>query len=316
MEDTMDLISVIIPVYNVSNYLDQCLESVVSQDYPNLEIILVDDGSTDDSGEKCDAWAEKDSRILVIHQENKGISGARNTALDICRGEYIIPLDSDDFWAPGIVKYVHGRMVSKNADLAIFKNRKFVDGESVKQIVIQPSADFSTYEKADAYRRMYAADQDFIALAHNKMYRRYLFDEIRYPLGKRYEDAFVSHLILERAETIIKLEEPLYYYRKRQGSIMTRAKQNDMLDLDLLEYRRDRNAFFTDRNDSELLKYCYADYFYWIIRFSKEFGKKGEKELSDSLYLEFKKSYSEIKGKVSFEIKRRLKYFLFYWFRR
>lgn len=314
-DDAMDLVSVIIPVYNVSRFLDQCLESVVTQDYPNMEIILVDDGSTDDSGEKCDTWAGRDFRIRVIHQANQGLSGARNSALDVCRGDYIIPLDSDDYWAPGIVGYVHEQMVKVDADLAIFKNRKFVDGEQADPIIIDNSADFSPFEKTNAYRRMYAPDQDFITLAHNKMYRRCLFDEIRYPLGKRYEDAFVSHLILARARRIIKSEEPLYYYRKRQDSIMGRAQQNDMCDLQLLEYRRDRNAFFASMNNPELLKCSYADYFFWLIRLSKAFGKRGQKGVSDSLYLEFKKSCSEVKGKVSFEGKRILKYRLFYWFR-
>ena len=97
---TNDLVSIIIPVYNVAPYLDRCIQSACTQTYKNIEIILIDDGSTDESGEKCDHWAEKDSRIVVVHQKNSGVSAARNTGLDIANGKYISFLDSDDEFIP------------------------------------------------------------------------------------------------------------------------------------------------------------------------------------------------------------------------
>lgn len=113
------LISVIVPVYNVERYLDQCMDSLVRQSYINLEIVVVDDGSTDSSGKKCDAWAERDSRIRVIHQANKGLAGARNAGLDVARGDYIGFVDSDDYTLPDMFSTMMRNMQESEADLSI-----------------------------------------------------------------------------------------------------------------------------------------------------------------------------------------------------
>ena len=128
------------------------------------------------------------------------------------------------------------------------------------------------------------------------------------------EDIYMSTFLLDKVNKVSLINEPLYYYRKRSDSIMGRAKQDNLCDLQLLDYRRERNAFFKQMNCAEFMKYSYADYFYWLIRLSKEYRKQGQKKVSDSLYLEFKKEYSEIKGRISFEGRRKIKYRLFYWF--
>lgn len=123
------LISVIVPVYNVERYLDQCMHSLVRQSYANLEIIVIDDGSTDSSGRKCDAWAERDSRIRVIHQANKGLADARNTGLDTARGDYIGFVDSDDYTLPDMFSTMMRNIWESEADLSIISyERENPDG--------------------------------------------------------------------------------------------------------------------------------------------------------------------------------------------
>ena len=176
----LPLISVIVPVYKVENYLDCCVQSIVNQTYSNLEIILIDDGSPDASGAMCDAWAEKDSRIRVIHQQNAGGGAARNAGLDAARGERIAFVDSDDYIAPDCYQYLH-TLLEEGADIA---ECDFVETERNDAVFGTDAGEISFYTPLEAMR-CHIRDTAFRQLIWNKLYRRETVGDIRFPVGTK-----------------------------------------------------------------------------------------------------------------------------------
>lgn len=210
------LISVIVPVYNVERYLDQCMDSLVRQSYINLEIVVVDDGSTDSSGKKCDAWAERDSRIRVIHQANKGLASARNAGLDVARGDYIGFVDSDDYTLPDMFSTMMRNMQESEADLSIISyERENPDGSTYSNALSGQKLVMSS-ENAFKYVNMHGY---FYVVAWDKLAKKELFDGLRYPLDAKYaEDSPVTYQLFDRAERIVYDSTPLYRYRMTEGS--------------------------------------------------------------------------------------------------
>ena len=219
-----ELITVIVPVYNVEKYLDKCVETIVNQTYKNIEIILVDDGSKDSSGEKCDIWQKKDKRIKVIHKQNGGLSSARNTGIDIANGEYITFIDSDDYIDSKMIENLYEDLKNFNADISIC-NRYYLfeDGSKClrykkRENVLEMDSKQAIYE-LNNYR-------NFDMSAWAKMYNRKLFNKIRFPVGKLSEDFFIMYLLFDKAKKIVYNSEPLYYYLQRKGSISKNKKIN------------------------------------------------------------------------------------------
>ena len=233
----MDLISVIVPVYKVEEYLDRCVESIVNQTYRNLEIILVDDGSPDNCPAMCDAWAAKDVRIKVIHKENGGLSDARNVGLKIASGEYIAFVDSDDWIHSQYVANLHsacveqGTLLSACDVMTVFEEQELCECDSNVK-----SNCFSTEEAM----RCLTEGQKIRAVAWNKLYHNNLIDCERFPVGRYHEDEFFTYRIVAKAEKVAYVPKPLYYYYQRDGSIMNSVsiKHLDALDaaLERLNY--------------------------------------------------------------------------------
>ena len=213
----MDLISVIVPVYKVENYLDKCVRSIVDQTYHNLEIILVDDGSPDRCGELCDAWAAKDSRIRVIHKENGGLSDARNAGLAVATGEYVSFIDSDDYIAPNFLARLYDAMVQTGAEVAECA-ADYVD-EDGNILRLRNAADMREMGKMEALRRLVMEDGVYQTV-WNKLYRRDVIDGIPFAVGKLNEDEFWTYLVFDRIEKLAIVPEPLYHYLQRGGSII------------------------------------------------------------------------------------------------
>lgn len=210
------LISVIIPVYNVEKYLDDCIRSVIGQTYDNIEIIVVDDGSTDNSGNMCDCYAEKDERIQVIHKANGGLSDARNAAIEICSGEYITFVDSDDVIAKEYIQLLLNALISTKSNISICRHVSFYDGGlNVKERQLNNAP--VTFDKKTALEKMLY--QVFDVSAPYKLYQRALFNEIRFPRGKLYEDLATTYKVFLKCDLISYIDVPLYYYRQRQNSI-------------------------------------------------------------------------------------------------
>lgn len=213
------MVSVIIPVFNVEKYLRQCLDSVISQTYTDLEIIIVDDGSTDSSGSICDEYAAADSRIQVIHRENGGLSAARNTALDVARGEWLVFVDSDDYLMPDMIERLYSACIAHDADMAACTHlRRYGDRIETPARRSAPAADIEIYngaEKMDAYIRGRRLSNAMWA----KLFSAELFSCVRFPVGRFYEDTFIMPGLVHSARRIVNMNSDGYVYRKRSGSI-------------------------------------------------------------------------------------------------
>ncbi|CAI9430269.1 hypothetical protein MSHRCOH1_08710 [Candidatus Ornithobacterium hominis] len=215
-----DLISVIIPVYNVEEYLVECINSVLAQTYTNLEIILVNDGSTDSSGEICREYAKKDNRIILIEKENGGLSDARNAGLDVCTGKYISFVDSDDIIHPGFISLLY-KYISYDTIVACDRfNIK--DSSEITYIDTENTKVFN-YTNEDILHDFYSFKITYPSVC-NKLFPYSVFKKLRFPKGLIYEDSYIfPYIYTNKYLNFIKLNLPLYYYRYNPNSI-TRKK--------------------------------------------------------------------------------------------
>lgn len=212
----MPQISVIVPVYKVEKYLHECVDSILGQTFRDFELILVDDGSPDNCGAICDEYAAKDSRVRVIHQENQGLSGARNSGIDAAQGEYITFVDSDDLVD---LRYLEILMTAMQdgATIAICRHQEFADGE-----VLPPwdgSVPRQTFCATDALVRLYNGSAQVPVNAYCKLLQRSLLGDTRFPVGRLHEDQAFTPYILYRAEQIVSCDAVLYHYRANPTSI-------------------------------------------------------------------------------------------------
>lgn len=208
------LISVIVPIYGVEAYLHQCVDSLLTQTHKNLEIILVDDGSPDGCGAICDEYAAKDSRVRVIHKKNGGLSDARNAGIDVAQGEYIGFVDSDDWVMPDMYEYLLQGILGYQTDIS------YCGYVNVRTAWI----DYRNEETDKVYTTETALNELFFDrlgnFAWNKLYKAELWQDVRFPVGKNFEDIRTTYKLFERASRIAILKEPKYYYRIREDSIM------------------------------------------------------------------------------------------------
>lgn len=211
------LISVIVPVYNVAAWLPRCVDSILAQSYENLEVLLVDDGSTDDSGEICEEYAQKDARVRVIHKENGGLSSARNAGLDVCSGQYIGFVDSDDWIEPEMYGQMLVLMEQKHAQL-VCAGRYDVDGGTGEKTLGLCPQRLERVSGEELAGRIFLWDH-CDSSACDKLCRRELFDGIRYPEGKTSEDIPVTYRLALKAQWAVLLDKPFYNYYHRSGSI-------------------------------------------------------------------------------------------------
>lgn len=211
-------VSVIIPVYKVEAWLDRCITSVQNQTYQQLEIILVDDGSPDRCGVICDAHARNDQRISVIHKQNGGLSDARNAGIEKATGQYLVFLDSDDWVHPSFIARLHALLHAAQADLAICH---YLQVSDERQAHLPEDAHYSIYElnSHEALRELAFDRYMPFVVAWGKLYKKELFDQVRFPVGKIHEDEYVAHQLIYKARKVVYTEEPLLYYWQRSDSI-------------------------------------------------------------------------------------------------
>ena len=242
------LISIIVPVYNVENYLPRCVDSILAQTYRNLEIILVDDGTRDASDKICDAYAARDSRIRVIHKENGGLSSARNAGIEIARGEYLGFVDSDDWIEPEMYELLLEKALQYDVKLVVGGRYDFSSRRNEKTVGLCP-------EKEEVVTGMELLGRVFTwqgcdSAAWDKLYHRSLFREIRYPVGKLHEDEAVIHEILGLTQKVAWVDEAHYLYRESSNSITT-AKFS-LKRLDETYAKEQRIAYFESRGMTAL----------------------------------------------------------------
>ena len=239
-------ISIIIPVYNVKKYIKKAILSAMNQSYANTEIILIDDGSTDGSGEICDEYKEKDTRIAVIHQENRGLSAARNAGIDCATGDYLFFLDSDDYIAEDCLERMQQCAKQYQADIVYARHMKFEDGQSVSIQNEKNDFSISVVEKEQIIERLMRVGpwcDENVVISCNKLYHHRLFQNIRFPVGKIHEDEYIAHALYYASSCIVFLDATTYFYRVRSGSIMTEKKFHLQQFLDSFEFGNERVEF-------------------------------------------------------------------------
>lgn len=222
------MISVIVPVYNVEKYLERCVKSIAAQTYKDLEILLIDDGSTDKSGEMCDDFQQTDSRIKAFHKQNGGLSDARNYGIEHSAGEFISFVDSDDYIDEKMLETLHRLITENDADLAVCSAMDVFEGKEVTQV--KEIKEFNL-NKVESYKYMLRGDG--IPSACNKLYKRQTVGNVKFPVGKLYEDGFFTPQILKKVEKTAVTSKPMYYYFRRADSITTKPFRKG--DLDVIE---------------------------------------------------------------------------------
>lgn len=235
------MISVIIPVYRVEDYLDQCVQSVTAQTYGDLEIILVDDGSPDRCGAMCDAWAKKDSRIRVIHQKNGGAAAARNTGIKIAQGKWVSFVDSDDFLLPNMYETLLQLTHRYHCDLAevgfsvVDRDGQLYQSDNRAQDIVCMNAEQAMRE--------HIQDTVFRQIVWNKLYTKE--NMVPFVEGKQIDDEFWTYQVIGNSNRLVYTQESLYRYRQHDESIM--HKQYEMWHLQVLEAKQKRLDYICQR---------------------------------------------------------------------
>lgn len=306
------MISIIVPVYNVQQYLERCVESLVNQTYKDLEIILVNDGSTDGSKELADQLESKYPVVKVIHKANGGLSSARNAGLDVFQGDYVMFVDSDDYLAENTCEVLYKYAQERDSQLIECGMIKIYDDGST---IVEPRK-LKVFTGSEAVRSLLRRDHVIKTVAWDSLYHRSIFDTIRFDIGRLHEDTWFKYKALYNSNRVTIIPESLYYYvQGRPGSIMTiPIREKNVRDLlDAYEYRW---QYFLERNESELADMAKAEYmsellsFYYIVN-GRLTNKDSIKEFNNEIICKLKqyKSYVLNTDKLS---DRRMKFLVFY----
>lgn len=254
------IVSVIVPVYNVEQYLEQCLDSIIKQTYSSLEILIINDGSTDQSGEIASRYAGLDDRIILLEKKNGGLSDARNYGLDRVSGDYIMFVDSDDYIEADMVEYLLNVIEKADAQIAVCGYRivgedgeNLPDWESFPKEKVVCSRDYWKVYHEEAY--IYGV------VAWNKLYHKAVFDRIRFPAGKVHEDEFILHKLIHIVDRIVCCPAKKYQYRQRKGSIMNlrgHGGSRDFFSADALQAFLIRLEYFMKKGMLTEASYAFA----------------------------------------------------------
>ena len=269
-------LSIIIPVYNVSKYLNSCLESITSNYlFDNkVEIILIDDGSTDGSGDICETWSEKYPYIRTIHKKNGGLSSARNKGIDVARGRFLSFIDSDDIVADNFINIILKILEEKrNLDILIFSYQRILDDNIEKKI------NYSTCEliaKKYAFELLISTRHDIEKISNtgnyawNKIYSRNLFEKVRYPKNRNYEDIATTYRLLDNANEIYLTDSILYYYTDNPNSIVNDLKNTKNIK-DLISARIEQLEFLKKSDYKEIYAKAYGQLVGICVQFMHKF---------------------------------------------
>lgn len=277
------LVSVIVPAYNAEKYIAFCLDSIISQTHKNLEIIVVNDGSTDNTGKICDEYAKKDSRIKVIHQENHGVAYTRNIGLDNASGEYFAFIDSDDYVKDNYIEILLKTCIENKSGITICKS---FDTSRRELFELPYSYNVRTFDSLFILQNVSYLDVCYEVVI-SMIIHRSVFDNLRFPVGLIYEDSFIYYDMIEKAGKISFIDTLLYYYYMSPNSIM--RSTFSIKNFDILPSFTKKLEVLERNNCSNSINIVYRDYLYTVARmigqtkycnnFSHEFKKKKVKEL-------------------------------------
>lgn len=253
-----DLISVIVPIYKVEQYLERCITSIQCQTYTNLEIILVDDGSPDRCGEICDRYAVRDKRIRVVHKVNGGLSSARNAGIDVAGGKYYMFIDSDDCISENMIERMYAVCIEKDTEIVICGYKRFSKDNEITGFHSQKKGKIEILDKEEAISRIYTQGVKYV-VAWNKLYKSDLFQNVRYREGKLNEDEFSTYKLYSSSNRIAEIEDELYFYFYNGNSIT--ANEKYIISRDLFEAFDECIEYYTGRYPKALknIKKAYLD---------------------------------------------------------
>lgn len=256
----MNKISVIVPIYNVEQYLPKCIDSILNQTYKNLEIILVDDGSTDASAKLCDEYAQKDSRVVVLHKENGGASSSRNAGLDVASGEYIAFVDSDDWLDSNMYADMMDISLKYDADI-VECGYKYIKNEGTLIVDKENTGEIREYDNIDALNKLYFGDQIWGGISivlWNKIYKRTVLSGLKFINATVSEDSELTPKILYGCDKIIKINSNWYNFNIRPKSL-SRSKFN-IRDVSAINARKSVAEFFAEKSKSDKRLQTIAEY--------------------------------------------------------
>lgn len=258
-------VSIIVPVYNVEQYLEECIESILNQTLEDIEIILVNDGSTDRSLEICERYQEKDNRIKLINKSNGGLSSARNEGIKVASGQYIGFVDSDDYIHTEMYEILFNNAIKYKSDIVISKFKKFSDEdyEYNAKDIIPINYKIENFNYKQSLYQLYTERNVEFVIAWNKIYKKDLFNNLKFEEGRICEDEFMAHKILYKSKITTYVHIDLYYYRQRINSIMT--SKYSIKNLDAVYALQDRVEFFYKINNKDLLNISYRYYIEMFI---------------------------------------------------
>lgn len=310
-----DLISVIVPVYKVEKYLKRCVDSILAQTYPCLEVILVDDGSPDGCPAICDEYAREDRRVRVIHKENGGLSDARNAGIDAAKGNFLGFIDSDDYVHPRFYELLLQALKEEGADIAGCDVKKIYETGTVEEEE-KEAVRSEIYSGREATANLYDAQLYLRSVViWNKLYKKELFKDVRFPKGKLHEDEFTSYRLLYQSKSVVYIDRAYYFYFQREDGIMGQ-KQKKISPVALEAYEQ-METFFREKGEKDLLQMMMYRYLSMVRRYASDAVKsKDEEEVRLGRYYDkkFRRDYRKYIWKIK-KPKRKFRLWMYYHFK-
>ena len=310
-------ISVVVAAYNIADFISQCFESIISQTYDNYEVIVINDGSTDNTLSICQSYAKKHANFIVINQKNQGLSAVRNRGVKESTGEYITFVDGDDYLAPDYLQKLYQNLQTSKSEISVCGFTTFPN-----QAIELPRQEILSGQ--DATIKLLTEQDNYQIVSWNKLYKKSLFENIAFPIGKIHEDSLTTYKLFAAADKVSFLNESLYFYRQRKGSIMDQAKLYDRLNTKLLAateaktYFKKQPTLLAAAEISELLAYfAFLDniiasnldvdptpYFKWLKNHQAELSKNPHLSAKLKVYLHL----ATMLGGTPYQLFRKIKH--------
>lgn len=299
-----ELISVIVPIYNMEKYLNKCVDSILNQTYSNMEILLIDDGSTDLSPKICDEYMKTDSRIKVFHKKNGGLSDAKNFGIKKASGKYVAFVDSDDWIENNMYENMYYKLKDTKSNIVVcgryieYENGEKKEWYNKNEIIINK-------EQSLIYLNSF---YNFDMSSCDKLYEKSLFDNIEFPYGKKCEDAYTTYLLFNKADRVTYIPKCFYHYFQRGGSI----SRNEKINMDYIYAAEEQLEFFTTKYPH--LRYIAETNYAFSVKSIFQVSVERKLQLTDEFNLkkkEVKKYYKSILNNKYITMKKKLTYILF-----
>ena len=276
--ESRPLISVVIPIYNVEAYLQKCIESIVNQTYPNLEIILVDDGSPDNCGQICDLWGEKDYRIIVIHKKNGGLSDARNAGVATSSGKYLTFIDSDDYVSSDYIEYLWTLLKIEQADISC-GNFLSVYGQK-EDFQVQPKEKYYCLSNVQTCQELLKFRSIQLTVAWGKLYKKQFLEQNPFPVGRCHEDEAVMYKIFYASQKVVVGNRKIYGYYQSNTNSITKSRTSKKVN-DAIQALEERLDFFKQKNEPELYRMSLRPYLVLLVNEAAEGNKDCQYKLKN-----------------------------------